>query len=246
MLDDEQWRRVADTGPELDHARAGAGDAALRDGASLAASKQMRWDNARGETAGGASETTGERVHPWVSCRPSCEQGPAPHTAGPPRVKRAGSAETTGQAGSAPDADLNWPGRRKARRDPAMELLRTRNAAAARGQATRRRADAVAAQRHAVTSACVRAPPSEVVPHRAGGGWPVGVEMQRTSRGLHPTMKWTVQLGEWLATTRILELRAYSWHLAEEQSAGQTEATARSGRGSNTVYVALQHMKNHV
>ena len=56
----------------------------------------------------------------------------------------------------------------------------------------------------------------------------------------------TVQFGEWLATTRILELRAYSWHLAEEQSAGQAEATARSGRGSNTVYVALQHMKNHV
>ena len=71
VLDDEQWRRVADTGPEVDHARAGAGDAALRDGASLAASRLMRWDNARGETAGGASETTGE----------------------------AGSAETTGQAG---------------------------------------------------------------------------------------------------------------------------------------------------
>ena len=99
VLDDEQWRRVADTGPEVDHARAGAGDAALRDGASLAASRLMRWDNARGETAGGASETTGE----------------------------AGSAETTGQAGSAPG--LNWSGRRRARRDPAMELLRTRNEA---------------------------------------------------------------------------------------------------------------------
>ena len=94
VLDDEQWRRVADTGPELDHARAGAGDAALRDGASLAASRLMRWDNARGETAGGASETTGG----------------------------AGSAETTGQAGSAPD--LNWPGRRRPRRSAAMELLR--------------------------------------------------------------------------------------------------------------------------
>ena len=64
VLDDEQWRRVADTGPELDHARAGAGDAALRDGASLAASRLMRWDNARGETAGGASETTGGAAPP--------------------------------------------------------------------------------------------------------------------------------------------------------------------------------------
>ena len=56
----------------------------------------------------------------------------------------------------------------------------------------------------------------------------------------------TVEFGEWLATTRTVESRACSWHLAEEESAGQAEATALSGRGSNTVYVALQHMKNHV
>ena len=74
----------------------------------------------------------------------------------------------------------------------------------------------------------------------------LSVPMQRTSRGLHPTMRWTVQFGEWLATTRIVESRACNWHLAEEESAGQAEATALSGRGSNTVYVALQHMKNHV
>ena len=55
-----------------------------------------------------------------------------------------------------------------------------------------------------------------------------------------------MQFGQWLATTRIVESRACKWHLVEEQSAGQAEATVRSGRGSNTVYVALQHMKNHV
>jgi len=101
VLDDEQWRRVADTGPELDHARAGAGDAALRDDANPAAARLASGDagiarsthggdTARGETAGEASETAGE-------------------------------------AGSAPV--LNWPGRRRVRRSAAMELLRTRNAA---------------------------------------------------------------------------------------------------------------------
>ncbi|EOD25004.1 hypothetical protein EMIHUDRAFT_237947 [Emiliania huxleyi CCMP1516] len=216
VLDDEQWRRVADTGPELEHARAGAGDAALRDGASLAASRPTRWDNARGETAGGASETTGG----------------------------AGSAETTGQAGSAPD--LNWPGRRRVRRSAAMELLRTRDEAE---QREARRPDvapmltphSATLSRHLVW---VRRLLREYLAELAEDG--LSVPMQRTSRGLHPTMRWTVEFGKWLATTRIVESRASSWHLAEEQSAGQAEATARSGRGSNTVYVALQHMKNHV
>ena len=216
VLDDEQWRRVADTGPELDHARAGAGDAALRDGASLAASRLMRWDNARGETAGGASETTGE----------------------------AGSAETTGQAGSAPD--LNWPGRRRVRRSAAMELLRTRDEAEQRE--ARRPDDAPMLSRHSATLSrhlvWVRRLLREYLAELAEDG--LSVPMQRTSRGLHPTMRWTVEFGKWLATTRIVESRASSWHLAEEQSAGQAEATARSGRGSNTVYVALQHMKNKV
>ena len=216
VLDDEQWRRVADTGPELDHARAGAGDAALRDGASLAASRLMRWDNARGETAGGASETTGE----------------------------AGSAETTGQAGSAPD--LNWPGRRRVRRSAAMELLRTRDEAEQRE--ARRPDDAPMLSRHSATLSrhlvWVRRLLREYLGELAEDG--LSVPMQRTSRGLHPTMRWTVEFGEWLATTRTVESRACSWHLAEEESAGQAEATALSGRGSNTVYVALQHMKNHV
>ena len=216
VLDDEQWRRVADTGPEVDHARAGAGDAALRDGASLAASRLMRWDNARGETAGGGSETTGE----------------------------AGSAETTGQAGSAPG--LNWLGRRRARRDPAMELLRTRNAAEQRE--ARRPDDAPMLSQHSATLSrqlvIVRRRLREYLADLAEDS--LSVPMQRTSRGLHPTMRWTVEFGKWLATTRIVESRASSWHLAEEQSAGQAEATVRSGRGSNTVYVALQHMKNHV
>ncbi|EOD40805.1 hypothetical protein EMIHUDRAFT_121847, partial [Emiliania huxleyi CCMP1516] len=170
VLDDEQWRRVADTGPELEHARAGAGDAALRDGASLAASRPTRWDNARGETAGGASETTGG----------------------------AGSAETTGQAGSAPD--LNWPGRRRVRRSAAMELLRTRDEAE---QREARRPDvapmltphSATLSRHLVW---VRRLLREYLAELAEDG--LSVPMQRTSRGLHPTMRWTVEFGKWLAT----------------------------------------------
>ena len=29
------------------------------------------------------------------------------------------------------------------------------------------------------------------------------VPMQRTALGLHPTMRWTIRFGKWLATTRI-------------------------------------------
>ena len=73
VLDDEQWRRVADTEPELDHvhAGAGAGDAALRDDASPATARLASGDagiarsthsgdTARGETTGETSETAGE------------------------------------------------------------------------------------------------------------------------------------------------------------------------------------------
>ena len=30
------------------------------------------------------------------------------------------------------------------------------------------------------------------------------VPMQRTALGLHPTMRWTIRFGKWLATTRII------------------------------------------
>ena len=150
----------------------------------------MRWDNARGETAGGASETTGE----------------------------AGSAETTGQAGSAPD--LNWPGRRRVRRSAAMELLRTRDEAEQRE--ARRPDDAPMLSRHSATLSrhlvWVRRLLREYLAELAEDS--LSVPMQRTSRGLHPTMRWTVEFGKWLATTRIVESRACNWHLAEEQSAG--------------------------
>ena len=218
VLDDEQWRRVADTGPEVDHARAGAGDAALRDGASLAASRLMRWDNARGETAGGASETTGG----------------------------AGSAETTGQAGSAPD--LNWPGRRRVRRSAAMELLR----AARRNEDEQREAllpDDVPmllphGAKHSRALREVRRRLREYLSELAERGQVV--PMMRVARGLHPTVRWTIGFGEWLALTRIRESKASRWLAAEQASARGEEAVVRAGRGAGTVQVMLDNMANHV
>ncbi|EOD31504.1 hypothetical protein EMIHUDRAFT_112832 [Emiliania huxleyi CCMP1516] len=72
------------------------------------------------------------------------------------------------------------------------------------------------------------------------------VPMQRTALGLHPTMRWTIRFGKWLATTRITAPRASRWHATERGDARDEEPTVRTGRGENTVYVALQHMKNHV
>ena len=72
------------------------------------------------------------------------------------------------------------------------------------------------------------------------------VPMQRTALGLHPTMRWTIRFGKWLATTRIIAPRASRWHATERGDAREEEPTVRTGRGENTIYVALQHMKNHV
>ena len=72
------------------------------------------------------------------------------------------------------------------------------------------------------------------------------VPMQRTALGLHPTMRWTIRFGKWLATTRITAPRASRWHATERGDAREEEPTVRMGRGENTIYVALQHMKNHV
>ncbi|EOD38305.1 hypothetical protein EMIHUDRAFT_109416 [Emiliania huxleyi CCMP1516] len=72
------------------------------------------------------------------------------------------------------------------------------------------------------------------------------VPMQRTALGLHPTMRWTIRFGKWLATTRITAPRASRWHATERGDARDEEPTVRTGRGENTIYVALQHMKNHV
>mmetsp|Transcript_6724 Transcript_6724/g.22446 ORF Transcript_6724/g.22446 Transcript_6724/m.22446 type:complete len:213 (-) Transcript_6724:1297-1935(-) len=72
------------------------------------------------------------------------------------------------------------------------------------------------------------------------------VPMQRTALGLHPTMRWTIRFGKWLATTRITAPRASRWHATERGDAREEEPTVRTGRGENTVYIGLQHMKNHV
>ncbi|EOD41116.1 hypothetical protein EMIHUDRAFT_97380 [Emiliania huxleyi CCMP1516] len=65
------------------------------------------------------------------------------------------------------------------------------------------------------------------------------VPMQRTALGLHPTMRWTIRFGKWLATTRVRALRASRWHATERGDAREEEPTVRAGRGENTVYVAL-------
>ena len=72
------------------------------------------------------------------------------------------------------------------------------------------------------------------------------VPMQRTALGLHPTVRWTIRFGKWLATTRIIAPRASRWHATERGDARDEEPAVRTGRDENTVYVALQHMKNHV
>ena len=60
------------------------------------------------------------------------------------------------------------------------------------------------------------------------------VPMQRTALGLHPTMRWTIRFGKWLATTRVIALRASRWHATERGDAREEEPTVRMGRGENT------------
>ena len=53
------------------------------------------------------------------------------------------------------------------------------------------------------------------------------VPMQRTALGLHPTMRWTIRFGKWLATTRITAPRASRWHATERGDAREEEPTVR-------------------
>ncbi|EOD24951.1 hypothetical protein EMIHUDRAFT_254671 [Emiliania huxleyi CCMP1516] len=99
----------------------------------------------------------------------------------------AGREEAAGEASSAPAA-LNWPGRRRPRRSATMELLR----------AARRNEDE---QREAML-------PDDVpmlLPHGAKHC------LEGAARGLHPTVRWTIGFGEWLALTRIRESKASRW-----------------------------------
>ena len=72
------------------------------------------------------------------------------------------------------------------------------------------------------------------------------VPMMRTARGLHPTVRWTIGFGEWLASTRIRESKASRWLAAEKASARGEEAVVRAGRGAGTVQVMLDNMAHHV
>ena len=72
------------------------------------------------------------------------------------------------------------------------------------------------------------------------------VPMMRVARGLHPTVRWTIGFGEWLALTRIRESKASRWLAAEQASARGEEAVVRAGRGAGTVQVMLDNMANHV
>ena len=70
--------------------------------------------------------------------------------------------------------------------------------------------------------------------------------MQCTPTGQHPTMRWTIKFGRWLATTRLRPSKASRWHFEMQGDARAEEVTVRRGRGEDTVYVLIQHMKNHV
>ena len=70
--------------------------------------------------------------------------------------------------------------------------------------------------------------------------------MQQALRGVHPTMRWTIKFGKWLATTRVRASKASRWHFQTQGDARADEVTVQTGRGEDAVYVMLQHMKNHV
>ena len=72
------------------------------------------------------------------------------------------------------------------------------------------------------------------------------VPMQKAAAGAHPTMRWTIKFGKWLATTRVKESKASRWHFDSQADTRAEEPTVRTGRGEDSVYVLLQHMKNHV
>ena len=72
------------------------------------------------------------------------------------------------------------------------------------------------------------------------------VPMQKTVHGEHPTMRWTIKFGKWLATTRVQASKASRWHFEMQGDVRAEEVTVRTGRGEDSVYVMLQHMKNHV
>ena len=73
-----------------------------------------------------------------------------------------------------------------------------------------------------------------------------GVPMQCTPTGQHPTMRWTIKFGRWLATTRLRPSKASRWHFEMQGDARAEEVTVRKGRGEDWVYVLIQHMKNHL
>ena len=159
----------------------------------------------------------------------------------------AGREEAAGEASSAPAA-LNWPGRRRPRRSAAMELLR----AARRNEDEQREAmlpDDVPmllphGAKHSRALREVRRRLREYLSELAERGQVV--PMMRVARGLHPTVRWTIGFGEWLALTRIRESKASRWLAAEQASARGEEDVVRAGRGAGTVQVMLDNMANHV
>ena len=72
------------------------------------------------------------------------------------------------------------------------------------------------------------------------------VPMQRTALGLHPTMRWTIRFGKWLATTRITAPRASRWHATERGDARDEEPTVRTGRVPGKTYVHLRRRSSWV
>ncbi|EOD31602.1 hypothetical protein EMIHUDRAFT_231803 [Emiliania huxleyi CCMP1516] len=52
-----------------------------------------------------------------------------------------------------------------------------------------------------------------------------GVPMQCTPTGQHPTMRWTIKFGRWLATTRLRPSKASRWHFEMQGDARAEEVT---------------------
>ncbi len=85
----------------------------------------------------------------------------------------------------------------------------------------------------------------EFLEERKGAGKGVPMEVNPAG-GVYPTMRFAIAFGTWLATTRKHPSRASAWHFQHSGDARAVAAVAREGRGSNTVEVMLDHMKNHV
>jgi hypothetical protein len=73
----------------------------------------------------------------------------------------------------------------------------------------------------------------------------VAMVVGRTGLGTgahYPSMHWTIQFGKWLASHRVTKSHASAW----DEAAWKDAHMQRKTKGSNSVHVLLQHIKNHL